>query len=110
MRRKKAGVITLEVELKKPLDRKNLVRIDLRWDDMLDLPISGDVIAIDRFDLKVVRGPVSDEALLDQPQVVTGALSPGHWYCHYDGDRIAAEKLITELSHDPRYLDAQVLT
>lgn len=109
MRRKKAGVITLEVELKKPLNRRSLVRVDLRWGDMLDLPISGDVISIDRFNLKVVRGPASNETLLDQPQAVTRLTSPGCWYCHYDDDWIAAERLISGLSRDPHCLSVRVL-
>jgi hypothetical protein len=39
---KRAGVITIEVELLKPLSRMRKVALELAWEDMLDLPLSTD--------------------------------------------------------------------
>ena len=106
---KKQGSITVEVEVVKSLGRSKKVQLDLSWEDMLDLPITGDGLSVDRFELTVVRGPMSDEMLLDQPQLAfSGDGEPACWSCRYDGDWIQPEVLVSQLRKDPRVLRARV--
>lgn len=97
------GVITLHVEVQKPLGRKKLIQVDLTWEDMLDLPISTDELTIDRYTVTVVQGPRSDEELLDRPRLAVDPKSgPIHWTCRYDGEWVRVENLIQQLKKDPR--------
>lgn len=107
---KRQGVINLEVEVMKPLSRKRLIRLALSWDDMLRLPISGDTVTVGRFSLKVVRGPASDEMVLNHPTtVIDPDRGPTHWYARYDGAWARAEELVAAFASDPRHLSAEVL-
>jgi hypothetical protein len=108
----RSGVVALEVELKKPLGRSKLILVDLFWDDMLSLPVSGDSLTIGVFTVKVIRGPASDEMLLDQPS--TALLSAAHrgpvrWYCRHEGPWLRAETLMNGFCEDRRYLSARIL-
>lgn len=93
----------------KPLSRKRLIRLDLAWKDLLDLPLSGDILNIDRFRVEVVRGPVSDELLLDQPSSAFGADVQSHWYCRYDAEWAHVDTLTAAFRKDPDFLSVQVL-
>lgn len=90
------GVITLDVQIQRCLSRKSLIRIELGWQDMRSLPISGDRIPIDRHELLVTEGPVSDEALLDRPSLV----ADGVWKCDYPGEWVHAEALARAFKKD----------
>ena len=104
------GVITLHVEMRKSLSRKSLIEVQLNWENVLDLPISGDLLLIDRIPLKVVRGPRPDGVLLDRPQsALDPDEGPTYWYCHHDGEWARVEVLVSEFMKDPRTLSVQVL-
>lgn len=106
----KAGVITLEVELMKALGRGKRVRFDMSWGNLLVLPISGDMLTVGRFKMKVMQGPASDETLLDRPAVVTGNGAPGVWRCRLDTAEWAhVETLASLLSKHPDLSNVQVL-
>lgn len=104
------GVIDLEVEVTKSLSRARLIHLALRWGDMLRLPLSDDIVTVGRFELKIVRGPASDEMLLNSPTAaVDPSCAPIRWYARYDSTWARAEELAAAFSADHRYLSAEVL-
>lgn len=64
---KNAGTITVEIELEKGLSRSRRIAVEMKWDDMLSLPISRDLLQIDRTEIELLNGPASDEVILDRP-------------------------------------------
>lgn len=106
MAQKRAGVLTLEIELAKPLSHHKRVAVELAWSDMLDLPLSGDSLTIDRVSLVVSAGPASDEVLLDAPN----SLQDFTWQCRYENiEWTSANALSRELRNDPRVLSVKAL-
>ena len=103
---KRPGVITIEVELLKPLSRMRKVAIELAWEDMLDLPLSTDKLQIDRADITLTLGPADDETILDAPN----SLHDFTWQGSYDsGEWVSAETFISNIRHDPRVLNAKAI-
>lgn len=103
---KQAGVITIEVELLKPLSRMRKVAIELAWENMLDLPLATDRIQVDRADISLTTGPADDETILDRPN----SLQDFTWQGTYDsGEWISAETFISTVRHDPRVLNAKAI-
>lgn len=94
------GIITIQVEVLKALSRKKLILLTLTWEDMLNLPISGDELQLDRHTLKITQGPLSDETLLNRPQAAAGP--ENRWLCIYAGEWVRAETLAGEFRKDPR--------
>lgn len=102
----RAGVVTLEIEVAKPLSHHKGVAVELAWFDMLSLPLSGDVLTVDRAELTIVSGPASDETILDAPN----GLQDFTWKCRYDNDEwMSADSLIKMLRNDPKVLSAKAL-
>lgn len=100
------GVLTLEIELAKPLSHHRGVVLELAWADMLNLPISSDKIDIDRVRLDVVHGPADDEILLDMPN----SLQDFTWKCRYsNGEWMSADALGKVLRNDKRVLSVRAL-
>jgi hypothetical protein len=97
-KKSRSGVLMLEIELAKPISHDKAVRIGLRWADMLSLPLPGDTITVDRVDLKITKGPASDDVLLDAP----GSLIDPVWRCRYENHEWMSCVALTQiLRHDP---------
>lgn len=100
------GVLTLEIELAKPLSHHRGVILELAWPNMLDLPISGEMFDIDRIPLDVISGPADDEILLDMP----GSLQDFTWKCRCNnGYWMSADSLGKILRNDKRVLSVRAL-
>lgn len=103
---KRVGVLTIEVELLKPLSHAKKVAIELAWDDMLDLPLSTDKLQIDRMEINLTRGPADDDTILDAPN----SLQDFTWQGTYDsGEWVTAETFIANTRHDRRVLSAKAI-
>lgn len=72
---KKAGVITLEIELEKSLSHGRRLAVDLAWDDMTQLPLASDELYIDDIKISLVSGPADNDTILDKP----GSLKDYTW-------------------------------
>jgi hypothetical protein len=103
---KRAGVITIEVELLKPLSRMRKVALELAWEDMLDLPLSTDKLQIDRMEINLTLGPADDGTILDAPN----SLQDFTWQGTYDsGEWVAVETFIANARHDRRVLNVKAI-
>lgn len=106
MKDKRAGVLTLEIELAKPISHHKGVTLELAWENMLDLPLTTDTIDVDRVELSVVSGPADDEILLDAPN----SLQDFTWRCRYDNTEwMSADALGKTLRNDKRVLSVKAL-
>jgi hypothetical protein len=103
---KRAGVITLEVRLEKPISRQKKVVIELAWKDMDDLLVAGDRVQIDRIGVDINSGPASDAVILDNP----GSLQDFTWQCFYSMTEWAtAESVVRMVKNDRRVLTARAI-
>jgi len=103
---KRAGVLTIEVELLKPLSHAKKVAIELAWDDMLDLPLSTDKLQIDRMEINLTRGPADDDTILDAPN----SLQDFTWQGTYDsGEWVSIETFTANARHDRRVLNIKAI-
>ena len=98
----KSGVLVLEIRLAKSASHDRGLRITLSWDDMLSLPLGGDILRIGRAELEIITTPASDEVLLDAPETVPeGAV----WECRYDNTEWMSYVALTRLLRaDPKVL------
>lgn len=99
-------VITLDVQVQKCLSRKSRIRVEADWPYGLTLPVPGDKILLDRYELLVTEGPASDEVLLDRP----GLVVDGIWKCNYSGEWAHAEMLAKEFSTHMRCRSVRLLS
>ena len=103
---KRPGVITLEIELAKPLSRQKKVVVEYAWHDMNDLPVRGDNFSVDRVDIGIDSGPASDEVILSQPET----LQDFTWQCTYPNTEwTSAQDVLRLVKNDPKVLSAKVL-
>lgn len=65
------GTITVLVELNKSLSHGRRLSVEMRWDNMLDLPLNNDKLQIDRANVELTNGPADDEVILDRPNSLT---------------------------------------
>lgn len=101
-----AGTITLEIELEKSLSHGRRLSVDITWEDMSDLPLSNDLIFIDRAEIRLVSGPVGDETILDQPESLTDFTWKG--ICQ-DPEWMTIETFAKALRQDRRVLGIGVI-
>lgn len=104
--KKRAGVLLVEVSLPKPLSKFRRVAVELAWTDMLDLPLSGDELQIDRAAVKVLRGPAGDDVILDAPNTLQDFTWQGTYECD---EWISAETFASLVRNDPRVLSVKAL-
>ena len=106
MKTQRAGVLLIEVTLPKPLSRFRRVAVELAWPDMLDLPLGGDELQIDRAAVKVVRGPAEDDVVLGDPESLQNFTWTGLYECD---EWISAETFASLVRNDPRVLSVKAL-
>lgn len=105
-KQKRAGVITLEVTLEKPISHQKRVAIELAWEDMTDLPVHGDKLDIDRMAVGVDSGPADSSVILGQPE----SLQDFTWQCTYPMTEWAtAESVVRMVKNDRRVLTARAI-
>lgn len=101
MGQNKSGIIVLEIELAKPISHDKAVRIELKWGDMRQLPLSGDSLDVDRAKLTVLQGPASDETLLDAPNSIEhGSV----WKCRYDNAEWMTAVAFTQILRNDQFV------
>lgn len=105
-RKKRAGVLLIEVELLKPLSRQKKVAVELAWPDMLSLPLATDTLQLDRAQVVLTRGPADDDVILDSPQSLTDFTWQGS---HDSGEWVSAQTFAAMVNKDPHVLGARII-